>query len=324
MKCRVLLILIVVVLISPMTYGDDTVRIATFNCEFLNLKKLHVKFDQPFNLTDALKAVWDAPGFREAKYQIAGKAVAKTIARVNADIICLTEVGPQTEIAVLRDLVATEGVDYPHFEACESTDPTGQHVAILSKRPLTNVLRQLPGREFYDLELDDPDAEDDTGVSKGMHVTFEVASQTVHLYAVHLASERKGHEQDAQRIAQASIVRRHYLQHLNASEHVIVCGDLNDKRGQPALRRIRGRDDLWGDLVQTGNAEYFPSDKLDTRWTYQFQGERNQIDHILPSWSVRQACKKFKTSVVPVVETFEGGHLASDHRALMVEFRFRD
>lgn len=321
---KTLLTAIIVVLISPMTYGYDTVRIATFNCEFLNLRKLHVKFGHPFNLTGALKAEWDAPGFREAKYQIAGKAVAKTIARINADIICLTEVGPQTEIAILRDLVAAEGVDYPHFEACESNDPTGQYVAVFSKRPLTNVLRKIPGREFYDRELDDPDAEDDTGVTKGMHVTFEAASQTVHLYAVHLASERGGHEQDAQRVAQASIVRRHYLRHLNAGEHVIVCGDLNDRRGQPTLRRIRGRDDLWGDLVQTGNADYFPEDKLDTRWTYLFRGERNQVDHILPSWSVRQACTKFKTSVVLVSETFEGGHPASDHRALVVEFRFRD
>lgn len=321
---KTLLAAIVVVLVSPMTYGSDTVRIATLNCEFLSLRKLHVKFGLPFNLKGAQKLEWDAPGFREAKYQIAAKAVAKTIARINADIICLTEVGPQAQITVLRDLVAAEGVDYPHFEACESSDPTGQHVAIFSKRPLSDVLRKIPGREFYDRELDDPDAEDDTGVSKGMHVTFEAAGQTVHLYVAHLASERKGHEQDAQRVAQASIVRRHYLRHLNAAEHVIVCGDLNDKRGQPALRRIRGRDDHWGDLVQTGKAEYFPADKLDTRWTYLFMGERNQIDHILPSWSVRQACMKFKTSVVPVTETFDGGRLASDHRALVVEFRFRD
>jgi len=274
-------------------------------------------------LRGGLKNEWDAPGFREDKYRISGAAVARTIAGIDADIICLTEVGPQEEIAILQELVAAEGVTYPHFEACDSNDPTGQYVAIFSKRPLDNVLRKIPGREFYDKELDDPDSEDDTGVTKGMHVTFEVAGQTVHLYAVHLASERGGHEQDAQRIAQASIIRRHYLQHLNRGEHVIVCGDLNDRRGQPTLRRIRGRDDLWGDLVQTGNAEYFPEEESGTRWTYQFRGERNQIDHILPSWSVRQACKRFKTSTVPVTETFEG-LLASDHRALVVEFCFED
>ncbi len=319
-----LLIVILVVWFCPVTYGDDVVRVATLNCEFLNLKKLHVKFGHPFNLSGALKDEWDAPGFREDKYQIAGKAVAKTIAGIDADIICLTEVGPQEELETLRDLVADEGMDYSHFEACESSDnTTGQHVAILSKRPLSNILRVIPGREFYNTELDDPEAESDTGVSKGMHVTFEAAGQTVHLYVVHLASERGGFEQDAQRIAQASIVRRHYLQHLNTGEHVIVCGDLNDGRGQPTVRRIRGLDDLWGDLVQTGAVDYFPEDKLDTRWTYEFQGERNQIDHILPSWSVREACKKFETSVVPVTEKFEG-HLASDHRALVVVFRFKN
>ena len=41
---KTLLTTIAVVLISAPTYGDDTVRIATFNCEFLNLRKLHSKF----------------------------------------------------------------------------------------------------------------------------------------------------------------------------------------------------------------------------------------------------------------------------------------
>ena len=102
---------------------------------------------------------------------------------------------------------------------------------MLSKLQLSEVLISISGRESYDRELDDPETEDDTGLSKGLFVTFQAEGKKFNLYVVHLASERKGHEQDAQRIAQASIIRRHYLPVLNAGEHVIVAGDLNDHRG---------------------------------------------------------------------------------------------
>ena len=83
-----------------------------------------------------------------------------------------------------------------------------------------------------------------------------------------LASERGGNEQDQQRIAQASLVRRHSLPAINEGAFVIVAGDLNDGRGEPALRRIRGLDDIWPDLIETGEARYFSEDDVDTRWTY--------------------------------------------------------
>ena len=86
---------------------------------------------------------------------------------------------------------------------------------------------------------------------------------------------------------QASIARRHSLELLNQNANVIVAGDLNDHPGQPVLRRIRGMDDTWPDLIQIGNAPYFADDALDTRGTYQFMGVRQQIDHILLSFGIK-------------------------------------
>lgn len=308
--------------------ADETVRVATFNCEFLIKSKVHIKYGLPFTLTDEQIAQWEQPGFRDVKLKEATKAVARVIKRIGAHVIVLTEVGDESDVALLRDEVAAAGLDYPHVAVCKSTDnTTGQHVAVLSQKPLEGLLKTIPGRESYDTELDDAEAESDTGVSKGMRVTFMVEGAPVHLFALHMASERGGHEQDAQRIAQASIVRRNYLDLLNRGEHVIVAGDLNDHPGQPAIRRIRGRDDIYGDLIQTGNVEYFKPEELDTRWTYEFQGVRQQIDHILPSRSIRDACRGsgIKARVVPVTETVgTTGRLASDHRALVVTFEFKD
>lgn len=301
--------------------ADDTIRLATFNCEFLVRSKVHVKFGLPFTLQEPEKTQWEQAGFRDAKFKEAAKAVAQTIHAVNADIVSLVEVGDPQDVEELRQEAAALGLVYPHSAVCDSDDnTTGQHVAVLSKRPLVNGLKKLPGRETYATELDDEEAEGNTGISKGLRVTFTAGGAPVHLYVVHLASERGGHEQDAQRIAQASIVRRNYLPHLNNGEHVIVVGDLNDGRGQPTLKRIRGQDDIYEDLIQTGAANFFPDDKLDTRWTYQFQGIREQIDHILCSESVKSACKSggIDSEVLAVTNS-----LASDHRPFIVTFRFK-
>ena len=61
------------------------------------------------------------------------------------------------------------------MEVCPCTDfQTQQNVAVLSKFPLTGVLKAIPGREGDSTELDDVDSEADTGISKGMLVSFDL------------------------------------------------------------------------------------------------------------------------------------------------------
>lgn len=296
------------------------ITIATFNAEFLTRPKVHVKFGLKFNINkdepQAVRDQWAATGFRDARFAEAAAAVAGVIASIDADVIALTEVGDDVDVAELNNAVALAGVAYNHVAVCECTDnTTAQHVAVLSKFPLAGVQKFLPGREGYYKELDDPDSEADTGISKGMRVTFEAEGKTFHLYVAHLASERLGHEQDAQRIAQASIVRRLTIPQINAGEHVIVAGDLNDYRGQPAIRRIRGLDDIWPDLIQTGYYQFFAETEQDSRWTYEFRGERNQIDHILLSRSIKGIVKQ--KGIKPRVPD-QANPLASDHRPFVV------
>ena len=277
---------------------------------------MHRKFDLPFILTGADATTWNAPGFRDQRFNEAAQAVAQVIANIDADVVALTEVGNPTDLAELNTEIAALGVTYPHTAVCDCTDGAPQqHVAVLSKFALSGVVTAIPGREHYYEELDDQETENDTGISKGMRVTFTTQGETFHLYVTHLASERFGNEQDQQRIAQASIIRRHYLPALNAGEHLIVAGDLNDGRGQPAIRRIRGLDDIWPDLIQTGNTDYFTEATWGDRWTYEFEGVRNQIDHILLSRSIRDASSSRSASVPD-----QNDDLASDHRPLVVVF----
>ena len=310
-------VLILAVAISSPAYADFT--IATFNAEFLITDKVHVKFGLEFDMkknSPAEQAEWANPAFREAKFQEAVQAVGAYLATLDADLLALTEVGKGDDITALINVLATNGVTYDHVAVCNCMDTfTKQHVAVLSKTPLFAQVLQIPGREGYYRELDDAETEDDTGVSKGLRVRFQIDNQDVFLYVVHLISESGGHEKDEQRIAQASIIRRHYVPLLAEGSHVIVTGDLNDHRGQPTLRRIRGFDDIGPDLMQTGHVDIFKQNQ-DTRWTYQFQGIRQQIDHILVSRSVRDI-GKLVPSVAEQTDPF-----VSDHRPLLLTIEF--
>jgi endonuclease/exonuclease/phosphatase family metal-dependent hydrolase len=280
-----------------------------------------VKFGLKLDLPADVAAQWNAPGFRDQKFAEAADAVATVVAAIDADVIVLNEVGNERDVNELNAAIASKGVSYGHVALCACTDTiTTQHVAILSKVPFDAITTAIPGREGYYTELDDADSETDTGISKGIIVSFKIAGETVHLYGLHLASERGGHEQDQQRISQASIVRRHYLPKLNVGEHVIVAGDLNDGRGQPTLRRISGLDDIWADLIQTGNQKYFAEEDLASRWTFEFQGERNQIDHVLLSQSFLDLTKR--DGIKPRVPD-QTNRLASDHRPFVVKLVLR-
>lgn len=326
-----ILLLIAVSPSAAVAIAGEQLKLATFNCEFLVKRTVHVKFGLELDRkewTDEQRKTWDQPGYREARFHEAAQAVATVIKKIDADVLALTEVGTEADVAELQREVAALGLDYPHKAVCDSTDTfTGQHVAVLSKRKFDKVNRTIPGRERYDRELDnDVEVEDDTGISKGMQVVFEAAGQPVHLYVAHLTSERGGHEKDAQRIAQASIIRRNSLPQINDGKFVVVAGDLNDPPHDPAVRRLRGRDDIWPDLLQTGAVKYFPKDKLDTRWTYEFLGVREQLDYILISEAIETACRTqgVRSETIPVTERIaDTEHLASDHRAFVLRLDFK-
>lgn len=293
--------------------------VATFNAEFLIRDKVHAREGFPLTLTSAQQAQWTVAR-RETAFLTAVAKVAPVIASMNAHVVVLTEVGPEADVNALVARLTSLGANYPHVAVCDCSDnATQQHVAVLSRQPFTAVLNNLPGREHYLTELDDEDSETDTGISKGMKVELNFDDQPIALYAVHLVSERGGHEGDAQRVAQASIVRRLYLRDIEQGRHVIVAGDLNERRGDPTLVRIRGMDDIYPDLLQTGLASFFERADEGERWTYQFRGERNQIDHILLSESIRASSTEVRSRVARVSD-----ESVSDHSPLIVTIKFRD
>ena len=322
-------------ILATLARAEETLTIATFNCEFLTRPKVHMKFGEPFRLRRPRRQEWEQPGVRDAKFKEAARAVAKVIRAINADVIVLTEVGNKKDVAELRDAVTALGLNYPHLALSTFNDPdTFQHTAVLSRFPFKRVVGRIPGTSIYSTELDDPEQERETEVGKGLMVEFDAYGKAFTLFGLHLKSERGGHEADGMRIAQASIVRRQVIDAIARNKQVIVAGDLNDYPGQPAIRRLRGFDDIYEELIQTGRSFYWPDSRLAERWTFQYRGRRQLIDQILISPSLRDACvanpnprkdKNRRAEEMGIVASTldHQDEMASDHRPLLLRLRLK-
>lgn len=322
------IILILIILLPVQIISGQDLKIATFNCEFLIKRKVHLKYGLPYNMkyaADTEKKKWSDNNYRTKKFEEATKKVASQIKRIDADVIGLTEVGKESEVKALHEELKKQGLDYQYMKVCKSADTeTGQHVAFLSKFELKEVALSFPDRGLYFVESD-KDETNETGISKGMKATINVKGENIHLFLLHLKSERGGEDSDQKRLMQAEIARRLMIPLIQKKEHVIVMGDLNSEKRHPVLQKIRGFLDIQEEMIQTGDSYYF--EEYDTRWTYDYKGQREQIDHILLSLSLKKQCKNnnpkqnqwgIKTSI-----TETGDELISDHNALIVELNFK-
>lgn len=280
-----------------------------------------MKYGFPLRLQRVDQVQWNKPGYRQKKLEEASIVIANFLDSLNSDVYALTEVGSEEDVKLLQRLLKKKNSKYKYLAVADSQDKaTGQNVAIISKYKLKDVFKRIPGREFYISEEDDPEEVYDTGISKGMCATIKVKDYEFVLYVLHFVSERGGQKEDQQRIAQASVARRHILKYLQEDKKVIIAGDFNDHRGQPTLYRLRGLDDIYEDFIQTGSTKYFPEEKLDTRWTHKFRGEYKQIDHILLSLSIKEICKR---SGIKAMTHIHKNDIISDHNAFSVVLRLR-
>ncbi len=307
------------------TLSAQNLRLATFNCEFLLPDKVHIKYGLPFD-NKKLPQEWRDERFRQKKFTEAVDQVAAHLATMKADVLGLTEVGDKKAVQALVDALKKQGVEYPHWSVCQSEDTgTGQFVALLSKYPLKDIVPNFPNRGLYFTESD-YDQEASTGISKGMKATVTLQDKALHVFLFHFKSERGGEESDQQRLMQAEIARRVTLPYIQRGEHVVIMGDLNSEPRHEVLLTLRGFRDIEEELLQTGDLYYF--EETETRWTYNYRGQREQLDHILLSLSLREACQEnnyrkkqwgIKTTIVPTPK-----EEISDHNAVLVDLYFKE
>ena len=242
------------------------------------------------------------------EYEAKAKTVAELIDIHKANIVGLVEIENRTVLEKVRSYLASP--DDWHIAFDEGRDTyTGQDVALLTKfRIAPGSVTNFPEeREVYFVD----DQEYDVNPSKILGVELKIDNQPFYVLITHLISRRN--PRDAKRLAQATVVRRQAVKGLMAEKNVIVMGDMNDTPATPVINRLRGFDDIWGDFLQTANAV-----EADERYTYIHEDQKNLLDHILISPSLRNEFHNVdegkRCEIIDVSEL-------SDHRAILARLR---
>ena len=242
------------------------------------------------------------------EYETKAKTIAGLIDTHKANIVGLVEVENQTVLEKVRSYLTSP--DDWHIAFDEGRDTyTGQDVALLTKfRIVPGSATNFPEeREIYFVD----DQEHDVNPSKILGVELKIDNQPFYVLITHLISRRN--PRDAKRLAQATVVRRQAIKAMMAEKNVIVMGDMNDTPATPVVNRLRGFDDIWGNFLQTANAV-----EADERYTYIHEDEKNLLDHILISPSLRNEFRNVEERERCEIIGVSG---LSDHRAILTRLR---
>ena len=248
------------------------------------------------------------PAPTAAQYEAKAKTIAELIDTHKANIVGLVEVENRAVLEKVKSYLAEPEDWQIAFDEGRDTY-TGQDVAILTKfRIVPGSVTNFPDeREVYFVD----GQERDVNPSKILGVELKVDNQPFYILITHLISRRN--PRDAKRLAQATVVRRQAVKGLMEDKNVIVMGDLNDTPGTPVINRLRGFDDIWGDFLQTANEV-----EMADRYTYIYEDQKNLLDHILISPSLRDEFRSVEEG--KRCELIDVDEL-SDHRAILARLR---
>ncbi len=238
-------------------------------------------------------------------------ALRAVIRQLGADVLALQEIGSAAYLAELQRDLKGEGLDYPSAVVLEAEglDPV-RHVAVLSRRPFTSVVRHtdLTFKYFGGVEK----------VKRGLlEVRLAVGGTEWTVFVVHLKSkltERADDPESAlERAGEAEAVRDCVLKIFPnpAQAKFLLVGDCNSSRTERPVRALLERG-------KTTIAEWLPAaDSRGEVWTEFWHQEDTyaRIDHILVSPGLRPAVVSARIADGP--DTMK----ASDHRPVVVTLK---
>jgi len=265
-------------------------------------------------------------GTRPAKSPTGRDLIRTCLLTMQADVVALQEIGGREALLELRDALARDGLNYPHWAHITAFD-TNIQVALLSRfpitalRPHTNDTYLLLGRRF---RVSRGFLETDLEAAPGYRFTLV----TAHLKSrrrVAFADEAEMREQEAL-LLRALIHRR--LQNAPQS-NLMVLGDFNDTPNAPAVRHLIGKGRLA--LVDTrpaernGDSDPHPNPRYAPRritWTHHYglEDAYSRFDYILLSPGMAREWLPEETFIL----TLPNWGTASDHRPIVATFTAAD
>lgn len=236
------------------------------------------------------------------------QVAVRLLVSLHPDVLCVSEIGAESEVDDLQLRLKTAGLDLPHRHAVGGSDPM-RRLAVLSRLPLT---AQPPAAELS-YRLDGRTM----SVQRGFLDVEVLVSKnfSFRLMAAHLKSMREVEDgdQDLMRRHEARLLRKHLDASLQPSNstRLLCVGDLNDHLNSPTLRTLIGRGGshpLW--LLN-------PVDQRGEGWTHYWRaaGVYSRLDYALASPTLKPLIKG--CHIPDDREWME----ASDHRPLLIEIQ---
>lgn len=281
------------------TLRAETVRVATFNLENYGLAN---------RMSES--------GFRlnYPKPEVQKMAVRQVIRGLEADVLIVQEMGPQSFLDELCRDLAADGVRWVRAALAEAEDEA-RHLALLSRCPVLDL------RVHRDLEF--PYLGGRERVKRGMiEATIAGEGGPLTVFGVHLKSRLTERPDDpgssVRRAAEATAIRERIRERLRVGEvrRFVLLGDCNDGRTSRTLAHLqkRGRTEIARLLPAT--------DSRGEVWTHLFRREEtySRVDHVFvsPELVPRVLGRQAR------IYDGEGVLLASDHRPVYVDLILGD
>ncbi len=236
-------------------------------------------------------------------------ALRSVIARLDADVLVLQEIGGAAFLAELRRDLRSEGVEYAYGGTVDAADPD---------RRLAWLARHRPAEVHAHVDLTCVYAGRTEPVRRGLlELRWEDASGGLTVFGVHLKSRVTREADDpgaaGRRRSEAEAIRRRILQRvadLN-DRRVVLAGDFNDTRTSPVLARFQAQGDRT--LLEIVEA----ADLRGERWTHRFDRDDSytRVDYILVSGRIVRSPGVRQAMVLDGPDVA----LASDHRPVRLE-----
>jgi len=234
----------------------------------------------------------------------------RIIKEIHPDILGVAEMGPPDQFQEFQKRLKEAGLEFPFTEYVSGADPD-RHLALLSRFRI--VERHSENDLFFDLNGQRE------SVERGfLDVTMEVnPSFRLRVVGAHLKSKLAVPSGEALlRRNEARLLRQHIDGDLSKdpNEKLLVYGDLNDTKDQPAIQEILGPRQGPNRLKEIALA-----DAQGDRWTYyrRLSDTYDRIDYILADQALLPQIDQSHSYVYRSADWYS----ASDHRPVVVVIR---
>ena len=238
--------------------------------------------------------------------------LVRIIKEIHPDILGVAEMGPPDQFEDFQKRLKDAGLEFPFSEYVNAADPN-RHLALLSRFEI--VERHSEKSLFFDLNGQrEP-------VERGfLDVTIEVnPSYRLRLVGAHLKSKLAVPSGEALlRRNEARLLRQHIDGVLNKdpNANLLVYGDLNDTKDQPAIQEILGPRQSPNRL-----SDILLADAQGDHWTYyrQLSDTYDRIDYILTNQALLPQIDQSQSCVYRSGDWYS----ASDHRPVVTVIRMK-